>query len=82
MASDRVLLIGEYANWVIKGAIGLGLAIAGWHFKELKTDIKQSLMKEHELDNRLSIVETVSITVAKQLDRMEGKMDRVLEKTR
>lgn len=82
MASDRVLLIGEYANWIIKGAIGLGLGIAGWHFKELKTDIKQSLVKEHELDNRVSVVESVSLSVAKQLDRMESKMDRLIERAK
>lgn len=79
MTPEKILTASYYVNLFIKGVLALCVAVAGWNFKNINGKI-DDLQSQHSVDNaRLSVVESTNMLFAKQLDRVEGKLDRILE---
>lgn len=79
MASDKALTASYFLDLIIKAGIAACVAVAGWHFKSI--DEKLTTLQSHDASQevRLSVGESGAQSLGKQLDRLEQKVDRILE---
>lgn len=79
MAPEKLLQLQGFADLVVKGVIAIAVAVAGFHFKDINTKISDLERHDGEKAVKLAVTEAAVSGMSKQMERMEGKLDRILD---
>ena len=78
MSPEKFLQAQQVADILIKGVIAIAVAVAGYHFKDINSKISQLELHDSEKAVKLAVTESTVASVAKQMDRIEAKLDSLV----
>jgi tetrahydromethanopterin S-methyltransferase subunit G len=80
MTSDDITNIGFWIDKAIKVVIAVAIAIASFEYRNIKNSLDDLQEKKHILLGQIEAIEKTYIQVDKRLERIELKIDRVVER--
>jgi len=75
--------ITEFRYWLdmlIKGAIGIVISLVGMDYRQVKNSLKELEQSKYQLTMHNEVVQTEVVGIKDRLERIESKLDRILEK--
>lgn len=75
--------ITEFRYWLdmlIKGAIGIVISLVGMDYRQVKNSLKELEQSKYQLTMHNEVVQTEVVGIKDRLERIERKLDRILEK--
>lgn len=82
VTKDDVTKVGYWVDLSIKGAIGIVVSIVGLDYREVKHSLRDLEEKKHTIITEIAILKASLAAGEMRLDRMEKKIDRILELSR
>jgi hypothetical protein len=80
MSDEDIAKVGYWIDKVVKVAIGVFIAIAGFEYKALKSDLDDLKERKHVLLAEIQILRSFNETTLKRLERLENKIDLIIQK--
>lgn len=80
MSTDKLISASYIFDMVIKGFIAIVVTVGGYHFKEVTEDIKELKSQNTSKETRIAVIESAIPSLSKQIDRIEIKLDKALER--
>jgi len=75
--------VTELRYWLdllIKGVIGIVISLVGMDYRQVKNSLKELEQSKYQLTMHVEIMQSEMVTIKDRLQRMEQKIDRILEK--
>lgn len=75
--------ITEFRYWLdmlIKAAIGIVISLVGMDYRQVKNSLKELEQSKYQLMMHNEVVQTEVVGIKDRLERIERKLDRILEK--
>jgi len=75
--------ITEFRYWLdllLKGAIGVILSLVGLDYRQVKNSLKELEQSKYNLTMQVQVANVELSTIKSRLERIEQKLDRILEK--
>lgn len=79
MTKDDATKIAYWIDLAVKGVIGVVISIVGLDYREVKQSLRDLEEKKHIVLAEVSILKAGITAGEARLDRMEKKLDRILE---
>lgn len=75
--------ITEFRYWLdmlIKAAIGIVISLVGMDYRQVKNSLKELEQSKYQLTIHSEVVQAEVTGIKERLDRIERKLDKVLDK--
>ena len=75
--------ITEFRYWLdllLKGAIGVIISLVGMDYRQVKNSLKELEQSKYNLTMQVQVGNVELSTIKSRLERIEQKLDRILEK--
>jgi|TARA_R110000822_G_scaffold35549_6_gene100186 hypothetical protein len=75
--------ITEFRYWLdllLKGAIGVIISLVGMDYRQVKNSLKELEQSKYNLTMQVQVANVELSTIKSRLERIEQKLDRILEK--
>jgi len=75
--------ITEFRYWLdllLKGAIGVVISLVGLDYRQVKNSLKELEQSKYNLTMQVQVANVELSTIKSRLERIEQKLDRILEK--
>lgn len=82
MNAQKLLNASYFADLFVKGAIAAAVAIGGWHFRDVAENVKELQDLAAINAPRIAVLEVNNLTLQRQLNNIETKLDRLLDERR
>lgn len=82
MTREDVTKVGSWVDLAVKGLIGVVVSIVGLDYREVKYSLRDLEEKKHTILTEIAILKASLAAGEMRLDRMEKKIDRILELSR
>lgn len=82
MAPEKVAAMAHYFDMLVKAIIAIVLSLAGYQFKRLGDTVDLVQNENAKQESRIAVLESNMVHSQKQLERIEIKVDKVLDKVR
>lgn len=82
MTREDVTKVGYWVDLAVKGLIGVVVSIVGLDYREVKYSLRDLEEKKHTILTEIAILKASLAAGEMRLDRMEKKIDRILELSR
>lgn len=79
MTKDDVTQVGYWIDLTAKGAIGVVMAIVGLDYRAVKDSLKDLEDKKYQRLQEVALLKLSLSATDTRLDRIEKKVDRILE---
>jgi predicted nuclease with TOPRIM domain len=80
MTVNDVTELRYWLDLLIKGAIGIVISLVGMDYRQVKNSLKELEQSKYQLTMHVEIMQSEMVTIKDRLQRMEQKIDRILEK--
>lgn len=80
MSEADITRLQYWLDLAIKAAIGIVVSIVGMDYRQVKNSLKELEQKKYELSVQAQVMHIEVLSVKERLDRIEKKIDKVLEK--
>jgi predicted nuclease with TOPRIM domain len=80
MTVGDVTELRYWLDLLIKGAIGIVISLVGMDYRQVKNSLKELEQSKYQLTMHVEIMQSEMVTIKDRLQRMEQKIDRILEK--
>ena len=78
--SEDFLQVKYWFDLMIKAIIGVVVSIVGMDYRSVKNSLKELEQKKYELSMQAQVTHVELIAVKERLERIDKKLDRVLDK--
>jgi len=75
--------ITEFRYWLdllLKGVIGIIISLVGMDYRQVKNSLKELEQSKYNLTMQVQVANVELSTIKSRLERIEQKLDKVLEK--
>ena len=80
MTDQDFLQVKYWFDLMIKAIIGVVVSIVGMDYRSVKNSLKELEQKKYELSMQAQVTHVELIAVKERLERIDKKLDRVLDK--
>ncbi|CAB4166678.1 hypothetical protein UFOVP851_43 [uncultured Caudovirales phage] len=80
MTDGDVTELRYWLDLLIKGAIGIVISLVGMDYRQVKNSLKELEQSKYQLTMHVEIMQNEVGVIKSRLERMEQKIDRILEK--
>lgn len=80
MTDQDFLQVKYWFDLMVKAIIGVVVSIVGMDYRSVKNSLKELEQKKYELTMQAQITHVELIAVKDRLERIDKKLDRVLDK--
>lgn len=80
MSESDITQVRYWLDLAIKAVIGVVVSIVGMDYRQVKNSLKELEQKKYELSVQAQVMHVELVGVKDRLDRIEKKLDKVLEK--
>tara|TARA_R110000868_G_scaffold31617_2_gene115768 strand:- start:948 stop:1187 length:240 start_codon:yes stop_codon:yes gene_type:complete len=78
--SEDFLQVKYWFDLMVKAIIGVVVSIVGMDYRSVKNSLKELEQKKYELSIQAQVTHVELIAVKERLERIDKKLDRVLDK--
>jgi hypothetical protein len=78
--SEDFLQVKYWFDLMVKAIIGVVVSIVGMDYRSVKNSLKELEQKKYELSMQAQVTHVELIAVKERLERIDKKLDRVLDK--
>ena len=82
MTPEKLRFVEYYVDIAVKGLIAVAISFGGYHFKKATDDIEELKKLNAEKTTKISILEVAQVGISKQIDRIESKLDKLIERAK
>lgn len=80
MSESDITQVRYWLDLAIKAVIGIVVSIVGMDYRQVKNSLKELEQKKYELSVQAQVMHVELVGVKDRLERIEKKLDKVLEK--
>ena len=80
MTDGDVTELRYWLDLLIKGAIGIVISLVGMDYRQVKNSLKELEQSKYELTMHVEVMQSEMGSIKDRLQRIEQKIDRILEK--
>lgn len=80
MTDHDITQVRYWLDLAIKAVIGIVVSIVGMDYRQVKNSLKELEQKKYELSVQAQVMHVELVGVKDRLERIEKKLDKVLEK--
>lgn len=80
MTDQDFLQVKYWFDLMVKAIIGVVVSIVGMDYRSVKNSLKELEQKKYELSMQAQVTHVELIAVKERLERIDKKLDRVLDK--
>ena len=80
MTAGDVTELRYWLDLLIKGAIGIVISLVGMDYRQVKNSLKELEQSKYQLTMHVEVMQNEMISIKDRLQRIEQKIDRILEK--
>ena len=80
MTDSDITQVRYWLDLAIKAVIGIVVSIVGMDYRQVKNSLKELEQKKYELSVQAQVMHVEVVGVKDRLERIEKKLDKVLEK--
>ena len=80
MTDQDFLQVKYWFDLMVKAVIGVVVSIVGMDYRSVKNSLKELEQKKYELSMQAQVTHVELIAVKERLERIDKKLDRVLDK--
>jgi len=80
MTSGDVTELRYWLDLLIKGVIGVVISLVGMDYRQVKNSLKELEQSKYQLTTHVEVMQSEMIGLKDRLQRIEQKIDRILEK--
>jgi len=80
MTASDVTELRYWLDLLIKGAIGIVISLVGMDYRQVKNSLKELEQSKYQLTMHVEVMQNEMVTIKDRLQRIENKIDRILEK--
>ena len=77
MTDENILTVGYWIDKIAKVMIGIFIAIAGFEYKEFKSNLDDLNEKKHLVLAEIQVLKSFNSGIERRLERIENKIDRL-----
>lgn len=77
---DDLTKVTYWLDLIIKGIIGIFVTLVGMDYKQVKTSLQDLEVSKYKLSTQVEIIEVELKSFGARLDRIENKLDQLIEK--
>lgn len=80
MTSEQISSLQYWIDIAIKALVGVVISIVGLDYRSVKNSLHELEQAKYEMKRDISVMDTQLGYIGDRLDRIDKKLDRVLEK--
>jgi chaperonin cofactor prefoldin len=80
MTGGDVTELRYWLDLLIKGTIGVVISLVGMDYRQVKNSLKELEQSKYQLTMHVEVMQHEMVAIKDRLQRMEQKIDRILEK--
>jgi len=80
MTDGNITELRYWLDLLIKGAIGIVISLVGMDYRQVKNSLKELEQSKYQLTMHVEVMQHEMGSVKDRLQRIEQKIDRILEK--
>ena len=80
MTDGNITELRYWFDLLIKGAIGIVISLVGMDYRQVKNSLKELEQSKYQLTMHVEVMQHEMGSIKDRLQRMEQKIDRILEK--
>lgn len=80
MTSGDITELRYWLDLLIKGVIGIVISLVGMDYRQVKNSLKELEQSKYQLTMHVEVMQNEIAGVKDRLQRIEQKIDRILEK--
>lgn len=80
MTDHDITRLQYWLDLVIKAIIGVVVSVVGMDYRQVKNSLKELEQKKYQLTMQAEVMHVELVSMKDRLERIEKKLDRVLEK--
>ena len=80
MTDGDVTELRYWLDLLIKGAIGIVISLVGMDYRQVKNSLKELEQSKYQLTMHVEVMQNEMSSIKDRLQRIEQKIDRILEK--
>lgn len=80
MTDQDFMQVKYWFDLMIKAIIGVVVSVVGMDYRSVKNSLKELEQKKYELTMQAQVTHIELVAVKERLERIEKKLDRVLDK--
>ena len=80
MTSGDITELRYWLDLLIKGVIGIVISLVGMDYRQVKNSLKELEQNKYQLTMHVEVMQNEIASVKDRLERIEQKIDRILEK--
>ena len=80
MTSGDITELRYWLDLLIKGVIGIVISLVGMDYRQVKNSLKELEHSKYQLTMHVEVMQNEMASVKDRLQRIEQKIDRILEK--
>jgi predicted nuclease with TOPRIM domain len=77
---DDLTKVTYWLDLIVKGIIGIFVTLVGMDYKQVKTSLQELQESKYKLSTQVEIVQVEIKGFNSRLDRIETKLDQIIEK--
>jgi predicted nuclease with TOPRIM domain len=80
MTDGNITELRYWLDLLIKGAIGIVISLVGMDYRQVKNSLKELEQSKYQLTMHVEVMQSEMGSIKDRLQRIEQKIDRILEK--
>lgn len=80
MTSGDITELRYWLDLLIKGVIGIVISLVGMDYRQVKNSLKELEQSKYQLTMHVEVMQNEMTSIKDRLQRIEQKIDRILEK--
>lgn len=80
MTTGDVTELRYWIDLLIKGVIGIVISLVGMDYRQVKNSLKELEQSKYQLTMHVEVMQSEMTGIKDRLQRIEQKIDRILEK--
>jgi len=80
MTDGNITELRYWFDLLIKGAIGIVISLVGMDYRQVKNSLKELEQSKYQLTMHVEVMQHEMGSIKDRLQRIEQKIDRILEK--
>lgn len=77
---DDLTKVTYWLDLIVKGIIGIFVTLVGMDYKQVKTSLQELQESKYKLSTQVEIIQIELKGFSGRLDRIENKLDQIIEK--
>jgi predicted nuclease with TOPRIM domain len=77
---DDLTKVTYWLDLIVKGIIGIFVTLVGMDYKQVKTSLQELQESKYKLSTQVEIIQVEIKGFGGRLDRIETKLDQIIEK--